>query len=256
MEYRPYKLLNATELAEIGKQAEAAFSTWVSDWLGVADMAMVECRRAAEFDMTNYPEKSNWTCIGADREEWIALARTAAFTAQLRTRLIPDQHTPANSAATEKSPMLSDLLESALTDFLRMFAAAPAQAHQVPAERFRDIGSGAAVAEIDWKEAKLALVISPPLVASMLSRIGPRAARKGSLVKVNEALANGRMNLKVMVGEAEVELGLLQTIAVGDVIKLNTRVDEPLQVVTADGLRLCRAFLGIRNGRKSIQLST
>ena len=84
----------------------------------------------------------------------------------------------------------------------------------------------------------------------------PRAKPSSGVAfaKITDALLNEHLKLKVLAGEVQLELGLLQTIAIGDVIKLNTKINEPLQVFSDDGTRLCEAFLGSCDGRKSIQL--
>ena len=43
MEYRPYKLLNAIELAEIGKWVEVLCNTWATVWLTEHIECKVNC---------------------------------------------------------------------------------------------------------------------------------------------------------------------------------------------------------------------
>lgn len=256
MEHRPYILLNATELSVIGKRIESACLHWSATWTTEPGEFAPRCYRAAEFDLSTLDASARWTRMSCGAGKWIAVARSAAFDATLARALIPSWQ-PAGVSAQNAS-LLADLVEAALADFVQLASGTThAQWHDVerPGAEIWDVGTGAVAVHLRYAEEHAVLVICPELIATMLNEMPARLAPKVPLTKADDALARGRVKLNVLVGEASLELALLQTIVVGDVIKLDTKIDEPLQVVNDDGIKLCNAFLGCTEGQKSIRLA-
>lgn len=69
-----------------------------------------------------------------------------------------------------------------------------------------------------------------------------------------ELCGHQRMPFEVTLGCAEIEIGALSDLAIGDVIRLDSDIDKPLRV-TAKGENFGEAFLGALEGRKAIQLT-
>jgi flagellar motor switch/type III secretory pathway protein FliN len=127
-------------------------------------------------------------------------------------------------------------------------------------------GSGAVLASIGFMEQKLSCLMDPAAVGALPAASAASAASAapaapaasaaqpapptGGLGKANLARALGgvSVSLPVIVGEAEVDLANLASLAVGDVIRLDAPIEKPLAVRTADGESLFEVFLG-RIGR-------
>ena len=70
-----------------------------------------------------------------------------------------------------------------------------------------------------------------------------------------EALHGASLPLWVALSDVEIELGSLQTLAPGDVIRLPHLLDVPLNVYLGDGDDIvCTACLGQRQGRRAVEL--
>ena len=195
-----------------------------------------------------------------DAGQWVAVACSPTFFGQLGNALIQAGQSDGFVVGGKTSALLAELVKRALADFLLQLGGSSATAGKIqdaemPDAQTWEAGSGAVVADIALGDEKLMLVIDADRVASMLASVPSKSVRKAQLTKPVDALANGRLKFNVLVGEAQLELALLQTIGVGDVIRLDTRIDEPLQVVNSDGKRVCGAFLGSSDGYKSIQLT-
>lgn len=255
MAHRLYKLINQTELAQIGARLAAASEVWSAAWLAGAAAARVQCHRAAEWRAGPGSPAETWMARGADPAQWLALRFGTGFNSQLGRKLIP------GAAAAVPSALLDELLMLALADLLHphcpwLAGSVPekvAPAEGVPAQAW-ETGSGAVVAELAWGEARLIIVFSAAQVRSMQGGAAALPAARAPFAMTTDGLLGERVQLKVWAGAAQLELGLLQTIVVGDVIKLDTRIDEPLEVQTSDGAPVCHAFLGSFQGRKSIKL--
>lgn len=255
MAHRLYKLLSKTALSEIGRKLDAACGIWSSAWLSGALPVPAQCRRAAEYRSDASVKKDVWMYAGADAAQWVAVSFAPSLTTRLGGSLL------ASGAPARVSALLNDLVMRAVTDLMRPLCPwvterAPKkmpEGERLPAQVW-EAGSGAVVATLEWDGERMEIVFSAGHVSAMLDAAKAKPSPGVPFARITDTLLNERLTLKVLAGEALLELGLLQTIAVGDVIKLNTRIDEPLQVLNDDGTRFCEAFLGSRDGRKSIQL--
>jgi flagellar motor switch/type III secretory pathway protein FliN len=254
MEHRPYRLLNKTGLAAIERRLAAAWDAWTAAWLATHPPARIRCYRAAEYRVARTRPEA-WLYAGPAAAS-VALTCSAGFAGRLGALLTGSGAAEIRGSA---SPLRDELVRGALAELVALlcpWAAGSAAARIGGAEALPEhgweAGSGAAVAVLEWDRELVELVLGAAQVATLLPPAAAPARQPGT--RIADALGGGRLTLKVLAGEVQLELGLLQTIAIGDVIKLDTRIDQPLQVVNEDGARLCGAFLGSCDGRKSVQL--
>jgi hypothetical protein len=88
--------------------------------------------------------------------------------------------------------------------------------------------------------------------------LAPDVPRRGAVLPLeplSRALQAERVVLDGIAGEAELALEELTTLAVGDVIKLNHKISEPLRVCIRGGGVVCAARLGASKGRTALQLT-
>ncbi|WPH16092.1 FliM/FliN family flagellar motor C-terminal domain-containing protein [Variovorax paradoxus] len=100
--------------------------------------------------------------------------------------------------------------------------------------------------------AVAALLASESAAARPTLRSGEHLLPKEPL---DQALADRRVALRVMLKGAELNLGQLQELRVDDVVPLEHLLDAPAQVVGADGGRVCDGWLGQSDGRIAIELA-
>ena len=74
------------------------------------------------------------------------------------------------------------------------------------------------------------------------------------LVPTAEALADRRLALRLQAGSATLSLADLLSLQPGDVVRLDTTLDQPMELVSAQGAAIGRGYLGLRQGRPVIQL--
>lgn len=81
-------------------------------------------------------------------------------------------------------------------------------------------------------------------------------ARSGvPVVPLRTALAAQQVALTVELCRAELTLGYLSTLALGDVLALPMRLSTPLQLRGPDGAALCAAHLGAQDGQRAVELT-
>jgi Type III flagellar switch regulator (C-ring) FliN C-term len=98
------------------------------------------------------------------------------------------------------------------------------------------------------------LILSPATVLECLANtLTPAAAVQ--LEPLARALQSETVVLEAIVGEAEIPVEELGTLSVGDVIKLNRKIHQPVQLSVRGGGPVCVARLGALRGRTALQLT-
>lgn len=99
------------------------------------------------------------------------------------------------------------------------------------------------------------IVLHPRLTNAYLQRSRTKSNASSPLASVRNAVASQPAKLEVLVGTAELPLPELATLAVGDVIKLDRRLEEPVLVKLGPGAPLCAGYLGTQGKHKAVQLA-
>jgi hypothetical protein len=251
MDWRPFKLLNASERNWLARNARAALGEWLAAWLPATVADAVRCIDTSQRATTRLAaEPPRWLGF-THRDATLSIALGADFEPWLAKSLL---------GADRRSALADDVTLAALTDLagrlLDAGAAAPALAQQPPAGHCWQRGSGAAIVEAYLGEHVLALVGSPAWVAQQLAaRPRAKVPARPEPADPRQCLGGARLSLQAWAGSASVEIGVLQTLAAGDVIRLDARIDQPLQIRVQGCETGRRAWLGSAEGRRALQLA-
>ena len=83
---------------------------------------------------------------------------------------------------------------------------------------------------------------------------GPRRAT-GALLGIPEAIGDRELRIEVSLEGCDIEIGALQDLQLGDVLRLRQGLDKPASVSVADGTPVFSGFLVRSRGRKAIELA-
>jgi flagellar motor switch protein FliM/N len=254
MKPSPFRLLAASERSRIAAAAGEAFARWMSDWFGSGAEAGVEARPASEArpgsddaaPLARAADGARWVAVLAGQGAWRAAA--ARFAAQAGDTW---------SARGELPPVLRGAVEecfTALADELLALARvhAAARGAEVELEAAWRHGSGAAAVAGDLDGEHVEAVLSPGLVSELVG--AGRPPPRGGLARRMDCIQDRRVGLRVMAGSADLGIGSLISIAPGDVIVLDARIDQTFALTGAGGAPLGRGFLGASGGSKALQL--
>lgn len=114
-------------------------------------------------------------------------------------------------------------------------------------------GSGVVVVELNFGMIKQLIACG----GGVLTKCKPQTKQDVSaehLVNRVHVLGKYKTKLDIALGNVELTLGELSTLEVGDVIRLNTNIDFPLDVSASNGASIGKAFLGTLNQQKAIQI--
>jgi hypothetical protein len=150
----------------------------------------------------------------------------------------------------------AELVREAGADLLQRLVGGATVAAAMPPAACWDRASGAAFLSLPVQDCALVLLLDPACTARLLERM-PRPRRaQPALADPRSCIGHTRVELRIWLGAAELELALFQTLAVNDVIQLDGRIDEPLRLSVAGHATTRRGFLGQRGGRKAVRLTS
>lgn len=206
--------------------------------------------------LADAPARVSWACARAPHETLLA----AMFDASRRPPTSTGEPSIAEQLATECWYEQLAALRAVLPE------ATPADDGGAPADggaRWRR-WSGAVVVDLPWFDARLQLLVDGASVASLVKAGGsrrPPPPRRGDAAPrpVLGALAHADVRLEVRCGGAAIDLGSLVSLRVGDVLRLDHRLDDPVHVVATgtppDAAPLCRGWLGRADDHLCVELA-
>jgi flagellar motor switch/type III secretory pathway protein FliN len=249
MQVRPFALLGSRRMNAVRDGLERALAVWAEEW-GLAETT-VTVQRAWDAP----PISAAWQCarLGSGGGS-IWLAWPVDMPEQLQRQLFaPDRrHGPQQGQATLASAAAEAAL-AALADCLAhqtLGSATPAAALQ-PTAGLRHHASGAVVFE-----ARIGKLACHGLLdhAAVLGLHAARAMAPLPPLDLLAVLAPQPVQLKVAVGKAEVTLGSLIGLDIGDVIRLDSLVEQPFAVRGDDGRTLFGGHLGMAGNKLALEV--
>jgi len=228
-------------LARVAARLARAVDAWREAW-GCAAPASVDCVRAHEWKDTVRPRPA-------------PVLHAAVFDALFGLR-------PVSATGDElAADRLAEGATIELREALRAACLSPADVDSdaAAAPRARP-WSGALIAMISCGSIRIVQRFDAASVAAMLAADGEAPARAPReealpLATVAEALHARTVRIRTTLAAGELDLASLQSLALGDVIRLSHPLDRPLTVQADEESLPCAAYLGQRNGQRAIELA-
>lgn len=258
MNARRFRLYGDSEIARITQGLQSAVDGWAEEWLvSVRPQVQVDRNSYAVTDPAWQWRATDTTDVSANG---IAVGCQANWIRAVKLLLtgIPDGGDPAGGIA----PGVGDALLTALIDTVAGVSGrvATPSSRLVPmpvldADLSRP-GSGCLGAEVVLTAgATLRLVLWPELLERWLGDMPAGLPHDLPLVPVQQGLEVQSVTLEVIAGSAELSLTELQSLAAGDVIRLDRRLADPLAVLFDGEQQVAAGHLGALQGRRSVQLT-
>lgn len=247
MKLRPFALLSASVLERTNRRLTEALEEWRTGWgLDMLDIR-VECVRA--WDAEPAQPALQWQRCYAQGKKSVWIAWQPEFFKYVQRHLFPpdQRHVLRSESAIS---LASEGAEKALLACSGRIAGAAGFADMdmhgtdIPPAAVFDRGSGAVFACIKVGEQSIACVLSYDCICAMSHSPAPQAAAALPRTDIGAALRRVPLALPIEIGQVEVEVGALMTLAVGDVIRLQASVDKPLTVYGPDRNALFDGYLG------------
>ena len=257
MEWRRFRLLNERELRLAGEALGRALAPWAEAWMHTPNLGEVRCIIACDARRTTlFRESDHWL----DARETDAPLAWICVPDSQRAGLARNLFGERTSHGEGKSALLPAVADAALRALLELLAAQggdgavdrPAPSVSQPTREVWTRGSGAIVCELRIGEGVLGIVLAESWVRRALAPFKQARRRMPTPSDPRLGLESLSVRLAVWAGSAEVELGLLQSLAPGDVVKVDLAVDRPMRVSVEGSDSGRRVFLGRVGDRKAV----
>jgi hypothetical protein len=258
-----YRLYTDAELGKLSERAQQALADWGKDWLSDA-LCSIDAP-AAHAGNSADSAAIRWLTADVDDRTALAIGSPLSWTQKVGALLAGAAELGAEGApASPVSQHLADtLLHSLAAALLQAAGAAFDPARVFWGERTLSLreessrpGSGWVAVSCRFDSADQSLLLfSPALVSGFIgAEPGLRKSAPAAAVPVRRAVELQPVVLEVIAGGAELTLRDLQTLEVGDVIRLDRRLDELLRLGVLGGEAVCSGHLGAAKGHKAVQL--
>ncbi|MFS2051326.1 FliM/FliN family flagellar motor C-terminal domain-containing protein [Variovorax sp. Varisp41] len=264
LEARPLRSWSASQKEHLRWRIAALHQDWATEWLPLRDTSA----REPEVQVIEAAGESNaaasWTFAPASRRaSGISAPHDPALLA-IGTVMFGADAGPASAGCIADRIALAAWNDwvHRLDTALNGFALAPrSPSATLSAETPSHAWSGALRVRWSWCAGLWTLDLPYEAVAALLGSAQaspsepaekPAASPKERL---DRALSDQPVTLRVLLEGAELNLGQLQGLRLGDVVPLAHRLDTPAIVVGTDGQQVCDGWLGQSEGRVAIELT-
>jgi hypothetical protein len=253
MAERPYKVFGAHERAAVAAAIEARVAAWAAAWLPEAAAPRVESAPASELE-PRLAAAAGWTRHAAPNGESVALLVVEKDLHELAAILCGCTEARRSRAAEGVSEIAGELAQAALRELASgLLDARTVSLSQAGPDDAWVPHCAAYAAEITLGAARVGVVSSAAWTLRLLKEKLPRP-QPARLSDRRSAVAAQTVRLQAVAGWAELDCGVVQALAVGNVIALETRIDRPMTLATMSGTALCGARLGSLEGRRAVSL--
>jgi flagellar motor switch/type III secretory pathway protein FliN len=247
MNVRPFCLVTGTARREIELKCQEALGSWASRWLpdGSARPAL---RVDVHTGEAPAPEEELGYLL-QDAKQGFIWAPAAAL--PLLSRLLFD----AQEQSRQPHGLLNEVAQAALEAMLKAFmphvgADAPVLLRALPDGHAKP-GGGLLDQVIDTTAGRLVLIRGAEPKGPAKSTV-PARPRQGVL----QALDAQTVTLRAELGHIDMDIQSLCALAVGDVIRLDTKLDDPIRLRVDGHLEhmAVNAYLGTLDGHRAIEV--
>lgn len=258
-----YRLYTDVELDALGVGFDKALADWAAEWLAGFTCTIDMCTPLTTLAMDNGDDR--WLTMNRGDGSLMLAIRFAPAWVRDTSMLLTGLSNDAPSAN-----VVSDISRHLAETLLRSFASAllagarpavdPASVcwgdRLPPLRNMSWPGSGWIMLRCRPSPAEpLLCLLGPDIIAAFIDIGQPRheSTRAGTM-PIRRAIEHNTVMLDVIAGDAELTLSDLQTLQVGDVLRLDRKLHELLRIRVVDGESVCSGHLGIANSSKAVQL--
>ncbi len=257
------------ELIQLAQRLNQLLDTWFEEWRSESiDAVKVSCYAAGQCSV-DLSRVHTWTQmgVGADEGLWVGLTATKQNIFAETLFGNPAQ----KSQETAQSSLANRLISQAWTDFLVHLSSGLGLANApisstAPEGRLFEQWSGAAIVKLQLDTQCIFFVLSASLMQTLrsLQTLGaggtpnlpalPKLLRP--IARLEQTLAKQIIQLRVSLNGCELDLGSLEHLQLGDVVRLEHKLDQALLLKTGQGELVCHAYLGRNKNKKAIELAS
>ncbi|MDK2125131.1 FliM/FliN family flagellar motor C-terminal domain-containing protein [Parachitinimonas caeni] len=251
MESRRFVLYRPAILAQVEEQLLAVLQSWAQPWGLDTKLFAIHVEPAHQVAQVARLQGRHWHTAKGD-SVWLGLGE--GMLRAIEQRLFSRDHSDPDTENHRDSTLASEIAGEAATDLLNTLhrhwvgeGATELAACAVPKSAR---GDGALICTLSLGPRSAYLYLGSGLFSKSLSK----PAARGKLALLPAALTHQRLQLALELGEVTLTLGQLETLAIGDVVRLGTNIDQPAKLITTDGRMVCHGHIGACEGVRAVEV--
>ncbi len=248
MNVRPFRLWGDSAKAELCRVLREPLAAWGEAWLSRHTLSTVvvvpNVSLPDDGDMAHAGSGGHWVAIRRLEADWRPAA-AAVFGGE------------DGLGGAQSSPVTRSVLLDAGRDLIERLAHAAGVTAAAGGEAALDCQPDSGALRVEARFGALCLIIDiggDAVAALTAKRVRPASAQV-RLDRREAGIVTGQVTLEAWVGGAELTVGELAGLEVGDVIRLDSLPTAPLSLRTRSGAVVARGHLGLKDGHKALQLS-
>ena len=252
---RLYKLYGTTQLRELKQSVTNKVNHWLSEWSGASE-GLQSLEIITESNLC--PNSSELYSVYYELDdEVISLSVEDNLYQNFPALLLPMNAMVKN----DHSPMVAEILNKVFLDLLKPYmklaGLKSTQQKSLSKECLLNFdlsgNKGNLLVKIEFSTGVIYLQLPYIVIEKMNLQVDEKAI-KLALVKRSDCAISGDIKLAVNVGGVEVDFGSVVGMREGDVIRLDSKIVDKMEVKTNDGSFVCHAHLGKQNKNKAIKI--
>ncbi|MDB5986148.1 MAG: hypothetical protein JWR16_1201 [Nevskia sp.] len=261
IDVREFRLLGRSDLDHVRSKLERGLATWAARWFQGN-----EAPALAELDVScdALQAETRWRILPTSAGAVYVTLQSKTASKLLGHWLVGEGELQSVRAGTDDD-WGADFVAGLLEDLMAVTAAAPIQPSWKPSDgadgelpaAYRARTSGALFALVRFGVEQSWFALSPEYVKHLL-KDAPKSLPKapGNRTPAGDAIVSVPMRLRVGAWmEDSLTIDALHGLAVGDVLVLGRKVDEPWPVIAPNGAAIAQCYLGHQGAQQVIKLA-
>lgn len=264
--YRPYVLHASSAILSLNSRLNEQVNHWLEQWVSEKDIPAeihvfsetIKKKREQKMYSACYVDGINAITISVDEALYINFPD---FIIPLMTRG-NKQHSDIVSHVLNS--IFFDLLKPYLKEFFHgITEAGITEAEITEAKTLRSDyavdfiipkNSGDVIIEIEFSKGSVYLQLPYCVIRNVNNYKHDASADKKPLSSRENCQILGNIKLVVNAGDTQVDFGAVLDMQVGDVIQLNSKINDKMKITTSEGDFICAAHLGRQRNNKAIKV--
>lgn len=253
MTVRPYKLYATSQLEKIHAELNLAVAAWQSKWLPNTKVTLERPISA----YTQAAAISELVFQRGEEQPHLVLQDAPDFAKTVYRYALNDaEKINAKSVNALQTKIGEEILKKLVQSLTALATVSQSQERSIDSGMHQSLqkGDGYLFTKILIQSESIGLLISPNYIANLPAN--KQATRTPSLKLHHRQALLGKniLKMKAQLGEVELRLKDILEIEVGDVLRLNTTINQPIKLLTEHHTLVCHADLGQTAGHKALTI--
>lgn len=248
----PYTLIGTSKADELTKKLNASLQSIYAGWFSQDHkfrFTITHINQRLNIDITK------WSIHANSKESWLAFKPDSQTETWLISEMLSSDGYTIPKMTTFTNMIFHDFIESNISAIYSLANMVSLKGNSKQEIDTR-LGSGAIIGNMSNGVVTLPIAIGGDLVQAICGSRTELAknSKANELSKREQTILNSELSLKILAGKAVMSIDDITKIEIGDVVLLDSKLEDSFSAYTSSGNFLAQIQLGKRANQKAIQL--